>query len=260
MKITLLQTHVQWQDAAANRAGAERLIAAAPASDVYVLPEMWDSGFCTRPESWQEGQSVLSLEWMRHTARRLGAVVAGSLAMRESSTTGAEAAGAQWRNRFYWVRPDGVVQYYDKRHLFAYAGEHLAYTAGQERVVVEWKGVRFMLQVCFDLRFPEGSRNALQHPYDVMLCVASWPEQRRAAWDILLQARAVENQAYMVGINRTGTDPHCTYNGGSAIVSPRGQVLRRLDAAVQTATFEPDLEALRSLRQHFPVLPEFTGV
>lgn len=255
MKITLLQTHVRWQDAAANRAEAERLIAAAPASDVYVLPEMWDSGFCTHPEFRQGRESVLSLEWMRQTAQRLGAVVAGSLAVRVPPVTGNETAVAQWRNRFYWVRPDGGVQYYDKRHLFAYAGEHLAYAAGQERVVVEWQGVRFMLQVCFDLRFPEGCRNTLQHPYDVMLCVASWPEQRRAAWDILLQARAVENQAYVVGVNRTGTDPHCTYNGGSAIVSPAGQVLHRLDAAVQTVTFEPDLDAQRHLRQHFPVLP-----
>ena len=167
---------------------------AADKSDLYVLPEMWSTGFATEPEGIAESDGS-SLNWMKQMANRLDAAVAGSIAT--------EIDG-KYYNRFYFVKPanddnDNEIEYYDKHHLFTYSGEHLRYTAGERRVVVEWRGWRFLLQVCYDLRFPVFARNCAEGPdaYDVALYVASWPTSRRAPWDALLRARAIENQCYV---------------------------------------------------------------
>ena len=179
---------------------------AADKSDLYVLPEMWSTGFATEPEGIAESDGS-SLNWMKQMANRLDAAVAGSIAT--------EIDG-KYYNRFYFVKPandgsDNEIEYYDKHHLFTYSGEHLRYTAGERRVVVEWRGWRFLLQVCYDLRFPIFARNCAEGPdaYDVALYVASWPTSRRAPWDTLLRARAIENQCYVCGVDRTGDDPAC---------------------------------------------------
>lgn len=158
-----------------------------------------------------------------------------------------------YRNRFYFVRPDGSVAHYDKHHLFSYGGEQQHYTAGQERVVVEWGGIRFLLQVCYDLRFPVWSRNRAD--YDCTLYVASWPTSRQAAWTTLLHARAIENQCYVLGANRVGTDPACTYSGGSVIIDPYGRDLAACPCNEECAAVaELDMDALRAFRKKFPVL------
>ena len=227
---------------------------AADKSDLYVLPEMWSTGFATEPEGIAESDGS-SLNWMKQMANRLDAAVAGSIAT--------EIDG-KYYNRFYFVKPandgsDNEIEYYDKHHLFTYSGEHLRYTAGERRVVVEWRGWRFLLQVCYDLRFPVFARNCAEGPdaYDVALYVASWPTSRRAPWDALLRARAIENQCYVCGVDRTGDDPACHYNGGTAIIDAYGNTVAACpDGEVSAIRVELDMDKLAAFRKKFPVLSD----
>lgn len=254
MVITLLQQDIVWGNPAANQEAAERAILAAENSDLYVLPEMWSTGFATEPEGIAESDGS-SLNWMKQMANRLDAAVAGSIA---TETEG------KYYNRFYFVKPaingsDNEIEYYDKHHLFTYSGEHLRYTAGERRVVVEWRGWRFLLQVCYDLRFPIFARNCADGPdaYDVALYVASWPTSRRAPWDALLRARAIENQCYVCGVDRTGDDPACHYNGGTAIIDAYGTTVAACpDGEVSSITVELDKDKLSAFRKKFPVLSD----
>ena len=244
MKITIIQYDIAWGAPVANRYRAERLMNEAKGSDLYVLPEMFTTGFTTNPDGMAEPEDGDTLCWMRERAAALSAAVAGSVAV---STNGG------FHNRFYFVQPDGRVCFYDKRHLFGYGGEDRNFTCGRQRVVVAFRGVRFLLQVCYDLRFPLWSRN--RGDYDAILYVASWPVVRIAAWTALLRARAIENQCFVVGANRTGNDPTCAYNGSSIIFDAYGHELATAgttDACAVTACI--DMEALEVFRRKFPVL------
>lgn len=255
MKITALQLDVEWLDAATNcQRAAQLLDASAPDTDLYVLPEMWATGFVTTPTLQTDQLSALALEWMKTQARERGAAIVGSLPVRQWPKDEAAATPAMWRNRLYFVEPNGACHVYDKRNLFVYGGEQLTYSPGTERVIITYRDVRFMPQICFDLRFPETSRNCLKSPYDVLLYVANWPSSRRIAWDTLLAARAIENQAYCLGVNRTGNDPQCLYNGGTASIDPYGLPLFRFDNRQQTASFCIDTDRLQHFRQKFQVL------
>ena len=245
MKVALLQQDIVWADPAQNMRRAEAAIMGAGKADLYVLPEMFTTGFATQPQgiAEREGQS---LRWMKAAAARLDAAIAGSVAV--------ETEGG-FRNRFYFVKPDGEVACYDKRHLFSYAGEHLHYTAGEQRTTVEFRGVRFLLQVCYDLRFPVWARN--REDYDCMLYVANWPRTRIQAWHTLLAARAIENQCYVCGVNRVGDDAACHYSGGTALIHPYGMpVAVARDEAEDCVTGEIDMDFLRTFRQKFPVLTD----
>jgi len=245
MKITLLQQDIVWANPEENQELAYKAIKNAPKSDVYVLPEMWSTGFATEPEGIAE-KDHNSLNWMKQMANRMDAAIAGSVATEEDG---------KFYNRFYFVTPDWKEVHYDKHHLFTYGGEQHKYTAGENRVVVEFRGVRFLLQVCYDLRFPIFARNTSENPYDVALYVASWPTSRRAPWDTLLKARAIENQCYVCGVDRIGTDPACQYNGGTTIIDPYGKVIKACaDEEVCTISAEIDLESLNAFRKKFPVL------
>lgn len=245
MKITLLQQDIVWANPEENQELAYKAIKNAPKSDVYVLPEMWSTGFATEPEGIAE-KDHNSLNWMKQMANRMDAAIAGSVATEEDG---------KYYNRFYFVTPDWKEVHYDKHHLFTYGGEQHKYTAGENRVVVEFRGVRFLLQVCYDLRFPIFARNTSENPYDVALYVASWPTSRRAPWDTLLKARAIENQCYVCGVDRIGTDPACQYNGGTTIIDPYGKVIKACaDDEVCTISAEIDLESLNAFRKKFPVL------
>lgn len=254
MIITLLQQDIVWGNPSANQKAAEGAMLAADKSDLYVLPEMWSTGFATEPEGIAESDGS-SLNWMKQMANRLDAAVAGSIAT--------EIDG-KYYNRFYFVKPandgsDNEIEYYDKHHLFTYSGEHLRYTAGERRVVVEWRGWRFLLQVCYDLRFPIFARNCAEGPdaYDVALYVASWPTSRRAPWDTLLRARAIENQCYVCGVDRTGDDPTCHYNGGTAIIDAYGNTVAACpDGEVSAIRVELDMDKLTAFRKKFPVLSD----
>lgn len=246
MKVTLLQQDIVWANPAENRQRAERAILSAPGSDLYVLPEMWNTGFATKPTGIAETADGETLRWMKQMAAGKDAAVAGSIAIRESDGT--------YRNRFYFVKPSGQVEFYDKHHLFSYGGENEHYTAGQERTVVEWRGVRFLLLVCYDLRFPVWSR--YRDDYDAILYVASWPMQRMRAWRILLRARAIENQCYVLGVNRVGHDPQCEYVGGTVAVDPYGRDTECAESMETTLTAELDMEFLHSFQEKFPQLKE----
>lgn len=246
MKIALLQSDIEWAMPCRNRFGAEAMIASAPGCDLYVLPEMFSTGFCTSPEGVAEPEPCDSLKWMKDSAEMFSAAIAGSVAVEENG---------RFFNRFYFVTPDGNAVHYDKRHLFTYGGEHLKFTAGKERKIVEYKGVRILLQVCYDLRFPVWSRN--RGDYDMALYVASWPETRTDAWRQLLKARAIENQCFVAGVNRIGTDPSNSYCGGTMLIDPYGKVIAECaDGMESVAVAEISMEELAAFRQKFPVLDD----
>lgn len=251
MTISLLQTDIVWGNPSANQIMAEELLCLTAKSDVYVLPEMFSTGFATAPTGIAESDGC-SLLWMQKVARKLDAAICGSIA-----TEDAGLATKTYRNRFYFVKPDGEYCYYDKRHLFSYGGEDRHYTHGDERVTVEFRGVRFLLQVCYDLRFPVFSRNVGDEPYDVALYVASWPTSRIKVWDTLLHARAIENQCYVAGVNRIGADEQCQYCGGTMFIDAYGRTVAKCpDDEVSSVTAELDIEALHAFRRKFPVLAD----
>lgn len=254
MRIALLQLDIRWMDAATNLKEAARLMDRIGPADLYILPEMWATGFCTSPDLRTDEASQQALAWMRQQAQTRSAAIAGSLALREWPSEDVPDTPALWRNRFFFVHPDGHATTYDKRNLFTYGGEQLTYTAGTKRVTAEYGGHTFLLQTCFDLRFPESARNGASKPYDAVIYVANWPQSRRNAWDVLLQARAIENQALCIGVNRTGTDPHCVYDGGSAAFDAYGHCIAQLDEGAQAYAFVADFERQDHLRKKFPVL------
>lgn len=250
MTITLLQRDIEWGNPSRNIQLNQDLLNKAPHSDLYVLPEMWSTGFVTDPATEGITDGSTELQWMQQMALHLQAAVAGSVAVRAEDGT--------YRNRFYFVTPQDVT-YYDKHHLFTYGGEHHRYTSGHDRVIAEWRGIRFLLMVCYDLRFPIFSRNSASgsDAYDCALYVASWPQSRIQAWRTLLLARAIENQCYVAGVNRVGQDPACQYCGGTMAIDPYGRIIQSCpDGILSTVTFDIDIEALRAFRRKFPVLED----
>ena len=244
MKISIIQTDIFWADPQANAVRADEAIANNPGADLYVLPEMFSTGFCTRPEGVAEPSEGRTLTWMKCKAASTGAALAGSVAVCEDG---------KYYNRFYFVKPDGSVTKYDKKHLFTFGGEHEHFTAGSQRVVVEWKGVRILLEICYDLRFPVWARN--RGDYDMIIYVASWPTPRVEAWKALLTARAIETQCYVAGVNRVGADPSNEYCGGSRIIDPYGKIMAQCrDGVEEVVSAEIDMNLLEAFRGKFPVL------
>lgn len=249
LNVTLIQMDIVWGDIPANCNTASAAIDSTPGSDLYVLPEMWSTGFATEPSDIAD-DSLQSLRWMQQKADSINAAIAGSVATKCDDGT--------YRNRFYFVTPHSADQssvvYYDKRHLFTYGNEHHHYTAGKERVIAEWRGVRFLLQVCYDLRFPIFSRNT-GCAYDAAIYVASWPASRIEPWRALLKARAIENQCYVLAVDRIGSDPMCSYCGGTEIIDPYGRIVASCpDNVATTITSTINMDSLTAFRKKFPVL------
>ena len=246
MKITLLQRDIAWADPEANMQANDRLFSADERSDLYVFPEMFSTGFCTNPEGIAEPAPSRTLAWMEEKAVQHRCAVAGSLAVEE---------GGRYFNRFYFVFPDGSFAQYDKKHLFTYGGEHLRFTPGRERIVIEYQGLRILPLICYDLRFPVWSRN--RGDYDMIIYVASWPRPRTYAWKQLLRARAIENQCYVAGVNRCGSDPGNEYEGGTVLLDPYGEVIGECPDGVESRiSAEIDPERLAGIREKFPVLKD----
>jgi len=244
MKVTLLQRDIIWAQPALNVERANHAIDECPGADIYVLPEMFSTGFATEPQGIAESVDSPTLQWMKRKAHETNAALAGSVAVTD---------GTHYFNRFYFVTPDGQVTSSDKRHRFTYGGEHKHFDAGQQRTVVEFRGVRILLLVCYDLRFPVWSRN--RSDYDMAIYVASWPTPRVEAWNTLLHARAIENQCYVAGVNRVGTDPACEYCGGTMLIDPYGKDVVVAQRGVEEAiTGELDMQKLADFRKKFPVL------
>jgi omega-amidase len=213
MKIALVQTSLCWEDPTENRSHlAQKITGFMEEVDLIVLPEMFSSGFTMQPQAVAEQMEGETLSWLHHLAQAKNCAITGSLVIEEDG---------KYYNRLVFVTPDGSIKTYDKRHLFTLAGEDKVYTAGTEKVLIEYKGFKICPLICYDLRFPAFSRN--QEDYDVLLYVANWPKPRVNAWDILLKARAVENMCYTVGVNRTGTDRNqLDYVGHSQVVDYLG--------------------------------------
>ena len=242
MKVAIIQHDIIWAQPEQNLQRLVPLLGEQQDADLYVLAETLATGFLAKGELAEKPDVV---GWMQLQARRLDAAIVGSVAIRDEQQ--------QLRNRLFFVRPDGSYDYYDKRHLFSYAGETDEYVAGEQRVVTQWRGVRWLLQVCYDLRFPVFSRN--KGDYDAVIYVANWPLSRQDVWQTLLKARALENQCFVVGVNRVGSDPACHYQGGSVVIDAYGHTLAMcVDSSVSTASAQLDMEALRRFREKFPVL------
>jgi len=244
MKIALIQHDIIWCDIQKNLRRVEELVKECAGSQLCLLPEMFSTGFCTDPKDVAEpSKSGFVLQWMTQLSAKTGIALAGSVAVKEDDS---------YKNRFYFVRPDGHITCYDKRHLFAYGNEDQHFLPGEKRVIAEYDGVRFLLQTCFDLRFPVWSR--FRGDYDVILYVANWPQSRSLAWNTLLRARAIENQCYVAGVNRVGQDPQCIYVGDSAIIHPYGHALASCESGRECViTTDLDMEALYRFREKFPM-------
>jgi len=254
LRIIGLQTDLHWRDPDANLVHFDTLLGGLDGGpiDLVVLPEMFTTGFSWPPID-PAGGSTAVLEWMRVWADRLGAALIGSVACHD----GANRA----RNRCWFVPPsgEGAPVHYDKRHLFTLAGEHDHFTAGEDRVEVDFRGFRILLQVCYDLRFPVFVRNDRTPPYDLSVYVANWPRTRAAAWRTLLQARAIENQCFIIGINRSGTDGNGhTYSGDSLIADFAGTLLADAGGAGQPKTLTATLSGndMMAFRQKLPFLDD----
>ena len=244
LNVTLVQTELVWEDPAANRAHFDDVLAPlAGTTQVVVLPEMFSTGFTMAGPRLAEPMNGPSVDWMRGQAARLNAHVAGSLIIGE--------AGKVY-NRLVWATPEGTLYTYDKRHLFRMSGEHEVYAAGETLLTVPVGAWRIRPFICYDLRFPIWTRNCGQ-AYDLGLFVANWPAPRAGHWKALLTARAIENQAYVVGVNRVGRDGNGhAYAGDSMVLDPQGQaVFQARDNAVVQAV-DLDRTALEEYRQTFP--------
>lgn len=244
MNILLLQTDIKWQKPSENRQNARNIIDAAPEADLIILPEMFTTGFCMSPKDVAEKADTDTLAWMQQLAKEKNAAIAGSVATEDNGN---------YYNRFYFVKPNGSFSTYNKHHLFTFAGEDHKYTAGDAKVIVEYKGIRILLQICYDLRFPVFSRNT--GDYDMIVYVANWPTPRIEAWNTLLRARAIENQCYVAAVNRMGNDPDNEYCGGTALIDFLGKTIIEAGNGKEEAVLGSiDMQALNEFRKNFPAL------
>lgn len=246
LKISMVQTATHWHNPAANRAMFDDWLQQIPSdSEIVMLPEMFSTGFTMASSEQAETMAGPTLSWLVAAAKELNKTLCGSVVI------ATDDSHMQCLNRLLWVTPEGEVTCYDKRHRFRMAGEHKYFEAGEERVVVTHNGVRLLLQVCYDLRFPVFARN--RGDYDVYLIVANWPAARQQHWNTLLAARAIENQCYVAAVNCVGTDGNdVSYSGGSGIFSFSGEPQSQLFDEPGIINGELDLAALEAYRKAFP--------
>ncbi len=254
LTITIIQSDLKWEDKTFNLQQLEEKIKAIPQrTQLVVLPEMFNTGFSMNAADLAEGMDGESLQWMSRVSKEQKIILTGSLIIAEEK---------QFFNRMVWMMPNGQMGYYDKRHLFAFAGEDKHYTPGSKRVIASVNGWKVNLQVCYDLRFPVWSRQQLGDAasgtaaeYDLLLYVANWPARRSLAWKTLLCARAIENQCYVVGVNRIGNDAHGNYHSGdSMVLNPLGEVLYHCADREDIHTITLNMEDLNNTRKALPFL------
>lgn len=248
IKVTIFQAYLFWENIEKNLDNlALRLSSLREKTDLILLPEMFNTGFTNNVEKCAETMNGPTMHWMYQHAVTYDCVVAGTLIIAENGN---------YYNRFIWMSPDGSVSYYDKRHLFGMGGESEVFTAGDSRMIFNLKGWRICPMVCYDLRFPVWTRN-LGDAYDLLVYTASWPDKRSEHWRALIPARAIENQAYVIGVNRVGYDGNeIYYSGGSMCISPLGDVVyyKPEDEDLYTFTLNPN--ELKQAREKFPFLKD----
>lgn len=240
-----VQGIIFWEDADANLKHIERIINGIRIlPDILVLPETFTTGFSNNTAACAEGMNGNSIRTLKDIAQKKDIAICGSLIIEEEG---------DFYNRFIFIHPDGTTEAYDKRHLFSVSGEDKAYSPGNKRVIINYKGWRILLQVCYDLRFPVWSRNC--NDYDLAIYVANWPKVRQYVWDTLLKARAIENQCYVFGLNRTGNDPNnIEYYGQSMFVDFKGHVMNMPHSNEALVSLELSKTELDEFRKAFPVL------
>lgn len=248
LSFTLIQANLQWEAKEANLSAFEQKIKGLTHKNgVVVLPEMFSTGFSMKAEDLAEEMDGPSVQWMKEMAARYKMIITGSLIIKEEG---------QFYNRLVWMQPNGVWGQYDKRHLFAYAEEDKHYTSGQERLIAAVNGWKVNLMICYDLRFPVWARQQFREEgfeYDVLIYVANWPERRSGAWKTLLQARAIENQCYVIGVNRVGNDGNGIYHSGdSMVVNPLGEVAYHKAHKEDVFTITLQKEELEEIRKKMP--------
>ena len=245
LRICMVQADLIWEDKKSNLLLFDHLLNTKnESSDLIILPEMFNTGFTMKAFEMAESSNSLTIQWMREKAIEYNAVITGSLIYKENNS---------FFNRLIWMRPDGSYDSYDKRHLFRMGGEKDHYSGGKTKLITELHGWRVCPLICYDLRFPVWSRN--REEYDFLFYIASWPASRRLVWDTLLRARAIENQAYVCGVNRIGQDGEgIKYNGGTVIFDPKGNELFAINDNQQKAGIcEISLPLLNKFRNAFPV-------
>lgn len=246
--ITTIQTPLFWEDVQKNLEHFDKKINEIDEPvDIVVLPEMFTTGFTMNPEKLAEEHGGKGLQWMLQKAKANNCVIVGSISVKENNS---------FFNRLYWAKPDGTCQFYNKRHLFRMGNEHQYYKAGDEKLIIEYKGWKICPLVCYDLRFPVWSRNQKDNTYDILIYVANWPEVRSYPWKQLLIARAIENQSYVIGVNRIGEDGNqIKHSGDTAIINPRGEIISQTIShqdRVETASLS--FNYLQEFRKVFPVM------
>lgn len=243
LTISLIQSDLAWENPRVNLSNFEKIINGLPQTDLVVLPELFTTGFTMNVEANAEEINGLGSKWMLKMAKKHSIAICGSIIIKEESN---------YYNRLYFVTPEGVIGQYDKPHLFRMGDEHRNYTKGRDRVVINYKGWRILPQICYDVRFPVWSRN--RNDYDLIINVANWPASRKHVWITLLMARAIENQCYVVGLNRVGTDgtglDHC---GNSMLVDYKGRIIESIDYGVENHfTQTIDLKEQNRFKETFP--------
>jgi predicted amidohydrolase len=249
MRVTILQSPLVWEDPEANRKYFLAKIEGIQECDLVVLPEMFSTGFSMKPDGVAHKEADLNdyLAPFLQLSQAKGLHIAGSLMVKSEE--------GDYFNRLVVLTPLGKIEEYNKRHLFAFAGENDAYTAGKQHLQIDIAGNRVVFFVCYDLRFPVWIRNRKEVPYDVAVFTANWPAVRISAWNTLLKARAIENQCYVLGANRMGSDNNgIEYNGMSQIIDPYGDVQSYSKDSEAVLSMSLDMDKLRAFRQKFPVL------
>ncbi len=245
LSVTLIQSNLHWESISENLKMFSEKLSSVGKTDLIVLPETFSTGFSMNPK-FEETMDGTAVEWMRKMAAEKNCVICGSLMISEDEN---------FYNRLIWMQPTGEFQTYDKRHLFCISDEPKFFTAGTERLIVELNGWKICPLICYDLRFPVWARNDKDEAYDILLYVANWPERRNVAWKTLLPARAIENQAYVIGANRVGVDEkNISHSGDSMVIDALGKILYHKEQEEDVFTIELNYDELQKVREQLPFL------
>ena len=249
LTVSTIQTTLHWEDKAANMAMLEgKIIPLRGKTELVVLPEMFTTGFSMRSAELAEEMDGPTVSWMKRVAAENRVILAGSFIARE---------GSDFYNRLVWMLPTGQYGIYDKRHRFGYGDEDQYFTAGNKRLIASVKGWKVNTLICYDLRFPVWARQQTPGEYDLLLYVANWPERRSHAWRTLLTARAIENQSYVIGVNRVGDDGKgLHYSGDTMIVGPLGEIIYHQQEVEDVFTVTLKKSDLDDVRSQFPFLKD----
>lgn len=244
LRVTIIQSNLHWENIPANLQMFSEKIAAIRQTDLIVLPETFTTGFSMNPK-FSETMNGRAIEWMRKTSREKNCVVCGSLMIKDEG---------KFYNRLVWMLADGEFMTYDKRHLFCISDEPKCFSRGDERLIVKLNGWKICPLICYDLRFPVWARNK-NAEYEILLYVANWPERRNLAWKSLLPARAIENQAYVIGVNRVGVDgKNISHTGDSMVIDALGKILYHREHEEEIFNIELNYEELKKVREQLPFL------